>query len=37
MNTTNINVNEIRRGGRPLDGEGSVQHHADTNLKIGNA
>ena len=37
MNTTNINVNEIRRGGRPPDGEGSVQHHADTNLKIGNA
>ena len=37
MNTTNINVNEIRRGPRPPDGEGSVQHHADANLKIGNA
>ncbi|MCX7228628.1 MAG: ferredoxin:protochlorophyllide reductase (ATP-dependent) iron-sulfur ATP-binding protein [Burkholderiales bacterium] len=37
MNVTNVPMTEIRRPGRPPDGEGSVQVQLDPNQKIGNA
>jgi light-independent protochlorophyllide reductase subunit L len=37
MNVTNVPMTEIRRPGRPPDGEGSLQVQLDPNHKIGNA
>jgi light-independent protochlorophyllide reductase subunit L len=37
MNVTNVPMTEIRRPGRPPDGEGSLQVQLDPNQKIGNA
>ena len=37
MNVTNVPMTEIRRAGRPPDGEGSMQVQLDPNQKIGNA
>jgi light-independent protochlorophyllide reductase subunit L len=37
MNVTNVPMTEIRRAGRPPDGEGSLQVQLDPNQKIGNA
>ena len=37
MNVTNVPMTEIRRPGRPPDGEGSMQVQLDPNQKIGNA
>ncbi|RPH45155.1 MAG: ferredoxin:protochlorophyllide reductase (ATP-dependent) iron-sulfur ATP-binding protein [Burkholderiales bacterium] len=37
MNVTNVPMTEIRRAGRPPDGEGSMQVQLDPNQKIGTA
>jgi light-independent protochlorophyllide reductase subunit L len=37
MNVATVPISEIKRGGKPGDGEGSVQVEMDPSLKIGNA
>jgi light-independent protochlorophyllide reductase subunit L len=37
MNVATVPIDQIKRGGRPPDGEGSVQVHQDPSVKIGTA